>query len=156
MDSKWKQPYQVDDVPEDVWKYAYLHERSSTPHENPLRYIDVTIVDAPTLDNMRDDPEYFRRVKKTDYEIKLVSPDEYYRLSSETRNGRNGSRERANVNDERAKKMANAMLKGDKKFAMPWIDYDYKGQEGRHRARALEMIGVKFFPVMIVRGVDND
>lgn len=163
IDSDWKEPKQLKDVPEEVWRYAYLNEKS-TPELNPLRYIDISIVDTPTLDNMRESREYFEKNKGVVYEIKLMSPDEYFReaarcresrrqVSSEHRRSLMVDRERLMVNDELARKFADLMKSGDK-FALPYVDYDYGNQEGRHRARALEMLGVRLFPVLVVRSVD--
>jgi len=42
-------------------------------------------------------------------------------------------------------------MKSGTLFPMPNID-EYGGQEGRHRARALEILGVKRMPVMVIRG----
>lgn len=132
---------------------AYLLERSSAPEKNFLRYIDVTYLDCPILDNMLENPDYFRKNKGTVFEIKLVSPDDYFRLAADVRRdrGRTSSarRERAAVDDELARKHADKMASGDK-YPLPYLDYDYGNQEGRHRARALEMLGAQWMPVMIV------
>lgn len=120
-----------------------------------MRYIDVSDTKTPTLENIRDRPDYFRDRKGVEYEIKLVSPSEFFNLCSQVPGYDSARKLRLGVNEERAKKYADAMLRGER-FALPWIDYDFRGQEGRHRARALELIGVKFFPVMIVRGIEDE
>lgn len=154
LDNNFREPKKVSQVPEKIWEMAYLNEKTDTPEENFLRYIDVTYLDCPTLDNMRDDPEYFRKNKGTVFEIKLVSPDKYFRLAAEVHGHGNASRERGNVSEERARKYADKMSSGDK-FPLPYIDFDYGNQEGRNRARALEILGVKWVPVMIVKSVDS-
>ena len=101
---------------------------------------------------MRDNPEYFRKNKGVVYEITLVSPDHYFYLTSRARrrSGSSPQAERREVSDKRAKEYADKMKSGDK-FPLMYIDFDHKSQEGRHRVRALEMLGVTNMPVMIVK-----
>ena len=148
----WSEPSHLDDVPEKVWEYAYLNEKA-TPEMNPLRYIDISNTKTPTLQGMRDNRAYYRKKKGIIYDIVLMSPDRYFASVSELKGFSSAREQRASVTEARAQEYAETMRSGDR-FALPWLDYDYNGQEGKHRARALEILGVRFFPVMVVRGLD--
>lgn len=42
------------------------------------------------------------------------------------------------------------MMKNGVKFDMPWLDYVDNGQEGRHRAQAAFLAGIKTIPVLVI------
>lgn len=154
MDSDWKYPKVLEDVSEDVWKMALLTERVD-PEKNFLKYIDVSYVDAPALDNMRESPEHFRDKKGVKYDVRLLTPDMYFYHCARVHDHWDEKAERRNVNEDLAREYANLMLGGEK-FPIPYIDYDYGNQEGRNRARALEIIGVKFVPTLMVESISPE
>ena len=50
----------------------------------------------------------------------------------------------------RCKRLANVMKDGTKMY-LPYIDFRQKGQEGRHRAGAAYLLGIKTIPVLILK-----
>ncbi|MHA1286060.1 MAG: hypothetical protein ACTSPB_01530 [Candidatus Thorarchaeota archaeon] len=152
----YREPENLKYVPEEQWQYAYFCEKSGRGSENALRYIDPTTTATPMFDNMLENPDYFLKNKGKSFEIIWMSPQRYFETCAKNRTEYSGEyasarNEREMVNDELARKYAN-MMEGGTYFPMPNID-EFGGQEGRHRARALEMLGVKRFPVMRIRQV---
>jgi len=132
-------------------------EKAGRGHENALRYIDPTTTATPMFDNMLENPDYFLKNKGKSFEIIWMSPSQYFEMCARNREEYTGKyasalNERSMVDDIRARQYAN-LMEGGTYFPMPNID-EYGGQEGRHRARALEMLGVTRFPVMRIKQVD--
>jgi len=150
LDSDFKHPEFLDDIPETIWRYAYMRENAGQPHA--LKYIDLTECDSPVIEGYRQNPLYSLMRKGVKFEIKLIPIEKYFELCAKSRGRRGASAEteRANVNDALAREYANKMLAGEK-FRLPYVDFDYGNQEGRHRARALELLGVEKMPVMIIK-----
>ncbi len=112
----------------------------------------------PNVDDILDDPEYFRRAKKKQARRVQMSPREYIeraikgfqryyddRSPDEVRKMVLGSRSKS-----KAEEYAKAMQAGDK---FPALSLDYSSgfsQEGLHRAIAAMMIGLETVPVVIV------
>jgi len=150
LDSDFKEPSHLRDVPDSVWQMGYLGEKSGRPH--PLKYIDLSNTDSPTVEGYRDNPLRTLDNKGIKYEIKMVPTDHYFYLASDARKryGASQTKERSEVNEALAMEYAEAMKDGSK-FPLPYVDYDHGSQEGRHRVRALEILGVKYVPVMVIK-----
>lgn len=152
-DSNWKQPNQIDDIPENIWQHISLIERVD-PEENPFRYIDVTYLDCPTLDSMREDRKFFEEKKGVKYKIELMTTNRYFNESARVHGHFSSAKERGNVSEKRSGEYAELMKSGVK-FPLPYVDFDYGNQEGRNRVRALELLGVKIVPVMVVEAIEQ-
>ena len=116
--------------------------------------------DMPYYDSMMKNPEYFKRNKGVTYKIKYMSPDEYLDKCYEIHCQRYIEMGKTPPTKERymrfaieeslAKKYADLMKKGEK-FPIPVLDYNIMNQEGRHRAYAAKLLGVKEIPVLVVK-----
>lgn len=158
VDLEYKYPKLLHTIPPEFWRHEYLLEKAGRGHQSAFRYIDVTYDDQSYYGNLRDDLAYHISEKGRTYDIKMMSPQEYFeeiarnRRITDGRKDATAAKERRSINDERAKKYADLMKEGVR-FPLPNVDYTLGGQEGRHRARALEMLGVKRFPVLIARDI---
>lgn len=89
-------------------------------------------------------------IKKTT----IMSPDEYLKQAYSVTDGRlGGSFDGWMASNERTKedvvRYSKAMQNGEK-FPMPWIDYESGSQDGRNRALAAMILGIKEIPVGII------
>lgn len=150
---KFREPDNLRWIPEDEWRRLVMINNVS-PEENVLLYIDPTTTATPYFDGMLADKGYYINAKGKSFDIVWMSPDGYFSAIAKNRDKpMTNSMERKAVNDETARKYAD-MMKSGILFPMPNID-EYGSQEGRHRARALEMLGVRRMPVMIIRDKIN-
>jgi len=134
---------------------------TTKPDLESHKYIDPTHTATPMYDNLLHEPAYFIANKDTSYDIIYMSPDEYMegcvnnRLVMDGNTKASVRSEWQSVRPEDVKEYKKIMESGER-FPMPNLDYVYGGQEGRHRAAALHLLGVKRFPVMIIRPPKED
>jgi hypothetical protein len=120
----------------------------------------------PDYNDMLKDPEYFKKNKGKQFEIVMMSPDEYIKRAIK------GFKDHGEAADpmshvrgsDKVSKYAEKMKNGEK-FPMLTLDYSSRrsfsgqkrknfSQEGRHRAEAAKTIGVSSVPVMVVKDTD--
>ena len=120
------------------------------------RVFDKTDTDFPLYNRMLDDKEYFQRSKGVTWDIEYMTPREYMVRSAEI-HGKSVESEYDFVSDERVKKYAELMRRGEV-FPMPYIDYVDRYQEGRHRVLAFGKAFDKFdvIPVMVIREYEGE
>ncbi len=157
-DVEYKNPDILDTIPESVWRLEYLTEEGGKP--SSFRYIDPTYDGQPYYYELRKNIAYFISEKERTFDIESMTPEMYFeRVAFERRmEGKydaTAEGERRSVNDERAREYADIMESGDR-FPILNFDRTLGGQEGRHRARALEMLDVKMIPVLIARDIRED
>lgn len=116
----------------------------------------TTKSDIPDYIEMQNDPEYFEKKKHKKFEIVYMKPDEYIKkVVSGFKSDfpkYSTSQLRSDCMQDTIKKYANDMKNGDK-FPILILDYTRSSgfsQEGRHRACAAELAGIKTIPVMVV------
>lgn len=95
--------------------------------------------------------DYYRKSKGRNYELVLMSPEEYFQESNKMHGGRMTDEEYKNayLNSELVDRYE-AMTRGGSKMPLPFIDYKDKSQEGRHRSMVAKRIGLKEYPVLKV------
>lgn len=157
-DVEYKNPDILDTIPESVWKLEYLTEKGEKP--SSFRYIDPTYDGQPYYYELRKNIAYFISEKGRTFDMVMMSPDQYFEdiARERRRKGRrdaSAESERRAINDEKAREYADIMESGVR-FTIPNFDRTLGGQEGRHRVRALEMLGVKMVPVLIARDIRED
>ncbi len=157
-DVTYKNPDILDTIPESVWKLECLTEKVGKP--SSFRYIDPTHDGQPYYYELRSNPAYFISEKERTFDIVLMSPDQYFEdiARERRRKGRrdaSAESERRAINAEKAREYSDIMESGVR-FTIPNFDRTLGGQEGRHRVRALEMLGVKMVPVLIARDIRED
>ncbi len=157
-DVEYKNSDILNTIPSDVWKLEYLTEKGGKP--SAFRYIDPTYDGQPYYYELRKNIAHFVSEKGRTFDMVLMSPDQYFEdiAAERRRKGRrdaSAESERRAINDETARKYADIMESGVR-FTIPNFDRTLGGQEGRHRVRALEMLGVKMVPVLIARDIRED
>jgi len=149
LDSDFRKPERLEDVPDEAWRLGYLSLKSGRP--NALSYIDVTYHDDPIVDGYRRFQLRTLMNKDIITEMKMIPTSEYFNYASQSRpQYTSASTERRRVVEATAQKYAERMRAGEK-APLPYVDFVFKTQEGRHRARALEILGVRSMPIMIIR-----
>ena len=118
-----------------------------------------TSTDMPLFDNMLEKPEYFREEKGVQFQIVDLTPDEYMKFCAMGKGHLPSgcAEDDIGVDGYLVERYAQDMRRGDI-FPMPMLEYKYSdfseriifSQEGRHRALAAKMIGLKTIPVLIV------
>lgn len=104
------------------------------------------------------DASYYLFSKEVYCQVTFVTPREYFRLCAEARAEYNPldilahQRERNAVDMEVAQEYADKMENGEV-FPICVVDFKHHTQEGRHRAQACELLGVRMFPCVIIRPV---
>ncbi len=120
----------------------------------------------PNIDDIFQDPDYFRTAKKKEAKIVHMTPEEYIKRSWKgfvqiyRDQGIKPPTEKellTSRNMELVDEYAEAMKRGDE-FPMLSLDYSggYFSQEGLHRALAAIKAGIKKVPVAIVTSVNED
>ncbi|RLG44474.1 MAG: hypothetical protein DRN78_00085 [Thermoproteota archaeon] len=119
----------------------------------------VKYTDMSYYDGAIKNPDYYIREKGIVCTVEEMSPDEYldrcYRMHLK-RMKEPISKEyylEAVIHKPLAEEYAKMMEKGAK-FPMPVLDYKILEQEGRHRAYASKLLGIKKIPVLVCRSVD--
>ena len=107
--------------------------------------------DMPYYDGLLRDPAYYRRAKGITGKIEWMSPSGYLEKVA-AMFGTTAARTLIWVDPVLAEKYADRMEDGDL-FPIPVINYDLSEQEGRHRAYAALILGVRSIPVLVVRPV---
>ena len=87
-------------------------------------------------------------------EIVRIRAAQYFKMCAEVHGG-TAAEEYEAVSDEKVKKYAADMKKGDK-FSLPVVNYckNIRNQEGRHRVAAAASLGAVFVPCVVIRDLE--
>ena len=119
--------------------------------ENVWRYFEK-ITDMPFYDDMMDNPEYYKRVKKLESRVVMMKPYDYLKACGEV-HGSSAQRQIDLVDMDRAEQLLKAIKEKHTKMKLPVMDYAYKTQEGRHRAVISMKLGLETMPVLVVNKI---
>ncbi len=145
------------------WKRYELSLYTNMYREPKIResFRDETTI--PNIDDIFDDPEYFRTAKRKEARVEHMSPDEYIKRALAGFNMIHKKQELPPISlkdlvssrtPDLVDEYARAMQRGDK---FPRLTLDYTGgyfsQEGLHRALAAKKAGIDQVPVVIATSV---
>ena len=114
-------------------------------------YFEKT-TDMPFYDDMMNSPDYFRKNKKLAGKIEMMSPYKYYQECGKLHKSSAAKQEEV-VDPLRVEVILKSIQDKGTKMNLPLLDYAYETQEGRHRAKIAEKLGLKQIPVMVVHKV---
>lgn len=111
----------------------------------------------PLIEEMVNEPEYFRDKKGTEVSLTWMTPDEYLQKQAEAKNVPLEDDLRI-VDTDLVSRYAEAMrgIKAgriERKFPALWIEAHRGNQEGRHRALAAKEAGINQVPVYEIREI---
>ena len=116
-----------------------------------LKVFTTATTDIPLYDNMLRNPSYFIRNKGVkSIEVIFMSRDDYFFVLKQFGCGPDV------MSRDIIENYAEKMKQGEK-FPMPVLEIlseDDLNQEGRHRIEAAHKIGVREFPVLVVKYID--
>lgn len=120
------------------------------------KIFDPTTTGMPYYDSAIENPKYYKEEKGIECKVVFMSPDEYIDRCYEMQ--KKYFKEPMSkelylslvINKDLVKKYAERMEKGIR-FPIPVIDYCQDSQEGRNRAYAAKLLGVKEIPVLVCR-----
>lgn len=139
------------DSEEQFWDYR-------TKEISGDHYIDTTRNEIRWVDDMLEDPEYYREKKGYISKIIGMSPEEYFEVCAELFNTSVEAQKRQIAADKGVlDNLTQVIKKYKKRFPIPFINIKDRTQEGRHRMYVLgELLGWdKKFPVLIIQDVNN-
>lgn len=122
------------------------------------QYIDTTRNEIRWVDDMLEDPEYYREKKGYISKIIEMSPKEYFETCAELFGTSIETQKRQIAADTGVlDNLTQVIKKYKKRFPIPFINIKDRTQEGRHRMYVLgELLGWdKKFPVLIIQDVNN-
>ena len=122
------------------------------------QYIDTTRNEIRWVDDMLEDPEYYRKKKGYISKIIEMSPKEYFEACAELFGTSVEAQKRQIAADTGVlDNLTQVIKKYKKRFPIPFINIKDRTQEGRHRMYVLgELLGWdKKFPVLIIQDVNN-
>lgn len=122
------------------------------------QYIDTTRNEIRWVDDMLEDPEYYKEKKGYISKIIEMSPEEYFEVCAELFGTSIESQKRQIAADTGVlDNLTQVIKKYKKRFPIPFINIKDRTQEGRHRMYVLgELLGWdKKFPVLIIQDVNN-
>jgi len=155
--SAFKNPQYLKFLPKDLWDTELKSEKQIGL--SALRYIDPTYIDTSYYENMLKKKAQFLSDTGRLIEIKMMTPREYFRESSDV----NLTYGRGLPDPDRTIRLLDkfkvddfiSRMESGERFAIPLLDYVLKAQEGNHRVRALQQIGVTQIPVLVVTQADS-
>ena len=106
----------------------------------------------PFFDSMMDNPEYFKKAKGMTFHIASMSPQDY--LIECAKAGETSLARQIEITSSNLVKEYADRARSGSKMPLPYIQYDsdgYVSQEGRHRARVAQELGLKKMPVLIIK-----
>lgn len=139
------------DPEEKFWDYR-------TKEISGNQYIDTTRNEIRWVDDMLEDPEYYRERKGYISKIIEMSPKEYFEVCAELFGTSVEAQKRQIAADTSIlDNLTQVIKKYKKRFPIPFINIKDRTQEGRHRMYVLgELLGWdKKFPVLIIQDINN-
>lgn len=120
----------------------------------PKEIFNRTKTDIPWYDNMMENPEYFKENKGVVFEIKEMTPDEYFQATANMNKTSMGAEE--NMVFSESQERIKRAVEGGAKLYLPYLDYKDNSQEGRNRAHFAKSIGIKSIPVLVIKKASCD
>ncbi|MFA5025675.1 MAG: ParB N-terminal domain-containing protein [Candidatus Shapirobacteria bacterium] len=127
---------------------SYLNESSDV-----WKYFSKK-TDMPFYDGIYSKPEYHRRAKKLEAEIVMLTPAKYYQECGKLHKQTAFSQENI-VDLQHVDNIIKSIKETGSKMNLPMLDYAYETQEGRHRAKIAQKLGLKEIPVLVVKRVEE-
>jgi len=116
-----------------------------------LSYYDAMLGKGKIVGKYKDDPKgYFKNVKGIDFEIKCITPDQYFIEVAKFHGTTPEIEKTFRVMRDWVEDYKDRVLKCSP-MPLPIFDYKDRVQEGRHRVMVAQELGIKKVPVLVVR-----
>lgn len=116
-----------------------------------MAYYDAMIGKGKIVGKYKDDPKgYFRNVKGIDFEIKCITPDQYFVEVAKFHSTTPDYERKVRVMKSYVEEYKNRAIKCSP-MPLPILDYKDRVQEGRHRVVAASELGIQKIPVLMVK-----
>ncbi len=115
-----------------------------------MPYYDAMLGKGEIVGKFRGDPKGYFRSKGIDFDIKCITPDDYFIEVAKFHGKTPELEKRFGILRDWVEDYKNLVLKCSP-MPLPVLDYKDKIQEGRHRTMVALELGIKKIPVLIVK-----